>query len=322
MPSSRTLLAVVSWLLVLLPTHALLANPVEANALLQQGRVDDAAVSLHPILAAEPADSRSHQLLCRIYYAQDMIDTAIHECELAVSNKPDDSNNQMWLGRAYGIKASRANPLTALSLAKKAHNSFERAVQLDPGNIRAISDLGEYYVAAPAVVGGGFDKAQALAATVMPRFPAQAHRILALLDEKKKDDAAAESEFKAAVAADSTPDTYNDLGQFYQRHNQSIKMLEALHTAIVLDHRKDAALVDSASILTAAHGSRDLAEKLLRDYLASAAKSDDAPAFKVHVQLGKLLAQSGDLAGAHREYLAALSLASNYAPARKAMQGS
>jgi predicted negative regulator of RcsB-dependent stress response len=42
----------------------------------------------------------------------------------------------------------------------------------------------------------------------------------------------------------------------------------------------------------------------------------------VHIQLGDLLAHQGDPAAAQREYAAALALASNYAPARKAMQGS
>ncbi len=49
------------------------------------------------------------------------------------------------------------------------------------------------------------------------------------------------------------------------------------------------ALVDAASILTDMHRQLDLAERLLRDYLASPAKSEDAPAFKVHEQLGDLL---------------------------------
>jgi len=41
----------------------------------------------------------------------------------------------------------------------------------------------------------------------------------------------------------------------------------------------------------------------------------------VHIQLGELLAHQGDFAAAHREYATALALATNYAPARKAMQG-
>jgi len=311
-----------AFLLLFFSVPSLRADGTRANTLLQQGRVDEATASLHELLAAQPGDAEAHQLLCRIYYSQEIADKAIHECQLAVSNAPDSSDNQMWLGRAYGLKASHANPLAALKLAIKVRIAFERAVELDPENIRAMSDLGEYYVEAPSLIGGGLDKAQALASRMQPHFPSQAHRLLALIAEKRKQDSIAEAEFSNAVAAGKTPEAYIDLGHFYERHNQPDKMVDALQSGIAADRRKGPALVDAASILTDAHRSPELAETLLRAYLASSAKSDDAPAFKVHVQLGDLLADRGDPDGAHREYAIALALASNYAPARKAIQGS
>jgi tetratricopeptide (TPR) repeat protein len=316
------LIRVAFSLLLFFSARLLLADATQADHLLQQGRVAEALTSLQGVLAAQPDDAQAHLLLCRVYYAQNLADNAIRECELAVSRAPSSSDSQMWLGRAYGFKASHANPIAALNLAIKVRNAFERAVELDPENIHAMSDLGQFYVAAPSLIGGGLDKAQALAAKMQPHFPSQAHHLLALIAEKRKDNATAEAEFSNAVAAGRTPEAYVDLGFFYQRHNQSAKMLEALQSAITADHRKGPAIVDAASILTDAHLSPDLAENLLRTYLSSSAKTDDAPAFKVHVQLGDLLAQHGDPAGAHREYAAALALAPNYAPARKAMQGS
>src|SRR6266478_4295961 len=89
-------------LLFLFSVRSLLADATQANAFLQQGRVDEAAASLRGLLAANPGDGQAHQLLCRIYYAQDMADDAIRECELAAANAPNDSATQMWLGRAYG----------------------------------------------------------------------------------------------------------------------------------------------------------------------------------------------------------------------------
>ncbi len=124
------------------------------------------------------------------------------------------------------------------------------------------------------------------------------------------------------MSSGRTPEAYIDLGHFYQRHNQPDKMVNALQAGITIDRRKGPSLVDAASILTDSHLSPELAETLLRTYLSSSSKTDDAPAFKVHIQLGELLAHRGDSAAAHREYAAALALASNYAPARKAMQGS
>jgi predicted Zn-dependent protease len=308
--------------LLFLSCSSLFADDAQANTLLQQGRVDEARTALQGVLAAQPGNAYAHQLLCRVYYAQEMADAAIQECELAASQNPGDSNTQMWLGRAYGMKASHARPLTAFALARKVHYSFERAVQLDPQNIQAMSDLGEFYVDAPAIVGGGLDKGRALASQMQPRFPSQSHRLLALIASEDKDTATAEAEFKKAVLAGRTAAAYIDLGQFYQRQNQPDKALQALKTGIDLDRRKDSSLVDAASILTAMNQSPQLAEDLLREYLSSSAQSDDAPAFKVRIQLGDLLAHQGDATSAHREYATAAALASNYAPARKSLQGS
>ena len=44
---------------------------------------------------------------------------------------------------------------TATGLASKARQNFERAVQLDPQNREALSDLFEYYLEAPGFLGGG-----------------------------------------------------------------------------------------------------------------------------------------------------------------------
>src|SRR5260370_4697558 len=134
MPSTRPparIRAALS-LLVLFSVRSLLADATQANAFLQQGRVDEAAASLRGLIAANPGDGQAHQLLCRIYYAQDMADDAIHECQLAVSSDPTSSDNQLWLGRAYGFKASHANPLSPLNLAIKVRIPFQRAVQLEP----------------------------------------------------------------------------------------------------------------------------------------------------------------------------------------------
>ena len=303
-------------------TQPLFADLHQADSLLEQGHVDEASTSILELLVAHPDNAQAHQILCRIYYAQDMADNAIRECELALSYAREDSDTQMWLGRAYGFKASHAGPFTALHIAVKVRTAFERAVQLNPENVNAMSDLGEFYVEAPSLIGGGLDKAQMLAARMQSHFPAQAHRLLGLIAERKKELAVAEAEFGNAVAVGKTPEAYIDLGHFYERHNEPDKMLEALQSGVGADQRMGPALVDAASILTDAHRSPELAETLLRNYLASSGKTDEAPAFKVHVQLGDLLARRGDFVAAHQEYAAALALASNYAPARKALQGS
>lgn len=307
-------------IMLVLPGY-LFADDAQAEALLKQGRVDEAAGLLKQILGSNAHDARAHQLLCRVYYAQDMADPAVRECEQAISDDPRSSDHQMWLGRAYGLKASQANMLAAFGIAKKVHVAFERAIQLNSSNVAAMSDLGHFYVDAPSIVGGGLDKAQALASQLMARSPAKGHALLGMIAQKKNNMGVAESEFKSAVAVGKTPEAWVDLGLFYQQTSQNDKAVAALVSSVEANRTRNAALVDAASIYTDMNRQLDVAERLLREYLASPAKTDDAPAFKVHQQLGKLLELHGDASGARREYVAASALASNYAPARKAAQG-
>jgi tetratricopeptide (TPR) repeat protein len=180
---------------------------------------------------------------------------------------------------------------------------------LDPSNKAALNDLGEYYVAAPFIVGGGDDKAKELAARMMPRFPADAHRLLARLADSNNDLATAEAEFKRAVGVQGAPEAWIDLAQFYKDHARPDDALAAIKSGIAADRAHGPVLVDAASILTEAKRAPDLAERCLHTYLASNAKSDEAPAFKVHLQLSKLLAADGNSRDATREAQAAAALA-------------
>ena len=69
----------------------------------------------------------------------------------------------LWYGRALGEKADRVSFIKAYGLAKRVKAEFETAVSLDPRNAEALSDLGDYYTEAPAIVGGGKDKAEDVA---------------------------------------------------------------------------------------------------------------------------------------------------------------
>jgi tetratricopeptide (TPR) repeat protein len=215
------------------------------------------------------------------------------------------------------MQAESAGPIAGLRLAFKVRNAFEAAVRINPLNGDAVNDLSEYYIDAPSIVGGGFDKAALLADRSQSQLPQNAHRMRALAAEKQKDYGTAEREFRAAAAVANQPNAWADLGAFYSRRTQPSKAVEALRRAIALDHVHDAALVDAATTLNEINREPRLAESALRDYLASHARSDAAPAFKVHVQLAKLLRDAGNTAEAKIELEHSLQLASGYVPARK-----
>lgn len=286
---------------------------------LMQGRIDEAVSELRTTLAADPKNGNAQLLLCRAFYAEEMLDDAIVACESAVQTLTTSSDAQDWMGRVYGMKADRSGPLGGLRLAHKVKSSFEIAVELDPLNGEAVNDLSEYYVGAPGVVGGGLDKAAALADRVETPLPQQAHRIRALAAEKIRDYEAAEREFQAAVAVANRPDALADLGAYFGRRKEDDKAVEALRRCLAADRARGPSSVDAASILMDIHREPQLAEQVLRQYLAGRAKSDAAPAVRAEVLLASLRSTAGDKAGAKIELDKALRLASNYAPAKHAM---
>ena len=287
---------------------------------LAAGRADDAISLLNSSLASNPGDAEAHNLLCRVYYQEDQWNNAIPECQTAVRIAPANGEYHLWLGRAYGGKASSIHSVKAYGLAKKVKNEFEQAVQLDGGNVDALSDLGEFYTAAPGIVGGGKEKAQNVVLALEPLAPAQADQLKGRLAEKNKDYALAESDLKAAVEASRQPaNAWMELASFYSRRRQWNQMLQALHAGIDADAKTAAphgpALVDAAGILIRSNQDPQLAVALLKLYLASPNKSADSPAFKVHAQLSRLLEQQGDQAEAQQQIEAASALAREYHPA-------
>ena len=299
---------------VLLSGMAMLAETAPAEADLLAGRVGDAEDLLNADLRVHPGATRDHLLLCRVFYAQNRSEEAQRECEAAAI--VPNSETELWLGRVFGARASAAGPLQAFTLARKVHKAFEQAVHLDQNNVAAMSDLGEFYVDAPAIVGGGLEKARALISPLTAHNAVAAHHLGGLIAQKDGDVSAAEREFEAA-AASGTAAGLIDLALFRLQHNQPESALDAVHLAIAADHLHDASLVDAASLLTTLKREPRLAAQALREYLASSAVSDAAPTFKVHLQLAAILRALGDTAGAERETEAAIKLAPAYASAHK-----
>ncbi len=258
-------------------------------------------------------DAASHNLLARAYYAEDKTDEAIREAEKSVQMAPNNAEYHLWLGRAYGQKAEKVNVFKQAGLAGKVRGEFEKAVQLDPNNEDARSDLAEYYTDAPGMMGGGVDKAKAQADAIAQRDPAVAAFIRAKIAEKNKDEAAAVKEYKAAIAGSKTPaEQWLNLAGYYKDRKNNAAMTEAIQKAVSSPHKSAAVLNDAADMLFQSGQDLKLAAELAQKYLAAPDKSEEAPAFKTHVLLGKILEKQGDKAGAEKEFAAAKSMAREY----------
>ena len=170
-------------------------------------------------------DAAAYALLGKACFMEGQYKQAVANLEKAVGEDSLNSEYYDWLGRAYGRLAEGSSFLSALGYAKKTVRAFERAVELDPSNLEALSDVFEYYLQAPGMVGGGLDKAENIATVTKVMAPgmvgggvdkaeniarrfaglneAEYHWARARLAEKRKDFETAEREFRAAFASSS-----------------------------------------------------------------------------------------------------------------------
>lgn len=292
------------------------AYAASSKDLLAAGHADEAIQTLQQQIARSPTDAEAQNLLCRAYFMIEEWDRGIAACERARNLDPQKSLYHLWLGRIYGEKADRAGFLSAAGLVKKVRTSFERAVELDPKSWEARTDLAEFYIDAPSVVGGGKDKARTQADALMSINPSMAHWVAARIAEKNKDIAEAEREYRAAIAVShSGSRAWFDLANCMRHANRFDEMEKALHNLESGPVDRPEALMDGASILLRTGRDFPLAERLLRRYLS--APVEEGPAFKAHDMLGQILEKQGDRHAAAEEYRAALALAHGYTRAQE-----
>lgn len=288
-------------------------------ALLKAGKADQALHALNVIVAHEPNNAQAHNLLSRVYYQLELWDNSIHMAEKAVALEPQNSLYHLWLGQAMGRKAEDANPLTAFSLARKVKTEFERAVALDPNNFPARADLSEFYLEAPNFLGGDKNKARQQADFMARRDPALAHYINARIEEKQGN-SGAEVEYKKAIAASNEPAHYwVELAHFYRRTGRFSEMEAAVSQSLGAARPGDVTEFDSAALLL--HAGRNFAgaTQMLRHYVSQQDPSEDGPVFEAHYLLGILLEKQGKKKEAVIEFMAAVTLAPQYKPARDAL---
>jgi tetratricopeptide (TPR) repeat protein len=290
----------------------------EAHSALQSGEASRALSLLQEAPQSGPEAAHARNIECRVRFTLQQWSAAAKACQQAVQLDGQNSNYHMWLGRALGEEAGAASFLTAYSLSKQARVEMETAVRLDPRNADALSDLGEFYVEAPSVVGGGLDKAESVVQELERIDPAQAANLRGRIAYARKDFSEAEQDYKQAIALSPHPSRgWATLASFYRHRKQWAQMQWAVRNcadAAARDPHAGVALFNGASVLIQANQAPELAAKMLEDYLNGPSKTEEGPAFLAHVWLARLKTELGDAAGAQQEQEAARTLAGAYLP--------
>jgi len=236
----------------------------------------EAAIRL--LLPLPGKNAATEHLIGLCYYMQGDPKKAADHFQRAVSQSPSESNYYLWLGRAYGRRAETSSFLTAPGHASKTRQHFEKAVQLDPHNLEAISDLFEYYLQAPGFLGGGLEKAAALANRIRELDPAEYHWAQARLAEERKQFQTAEKEFRSAVdLAPRQAGRLIDLAKFLAKRGRYQESEETFHRAETIAPESPKLLFARASTYVRTSRNIELAKKLLKRYLELPLTPDDPP---------------------------------------------
>ncbi len=236
-------------------------------------------------------------------------DAAVALFEQALLAEPGSSSHHQWLARALGLRAQEAGITKSLGALGKIRSEMERAIELDPNNLEARSDLLLYYTAVPRLLGGNRAKADEQLAEIRKRDAALAAQIDGdLAASEKKPDEALAAYLRAARLAPGRAMPYVRIAlvhQFKKEWDQSFAYLER---ALKAEPRHPMALFQVGRTGALSGQQLERAEAALRTYLTLKLEIDDPSFAAAHHRLGNILEKKSDVAAARREYETALRL--------------
>jgi len=276
-------------LIAMFASAALWAGSAEltrAADLYQRTKYQEAYKLLQPVLGTDPT---AHALAGKCQYMVGDFKKAADLFEKAVQLNGLISDHYHWLGRAYGRRAESGNPLIAPHYATRARQMFEKAVELDPKNGEAVSDLFDYYLEAPGFLGGGLAKAQAMLELIKSNDQAEYYYATAQLAQKRKEFNSAEQHLKrAAELAPRQIGRLLDVAKFLARQGKFIESESFISKAEKIDPNNPKLLFDRAQTYVIAKKNLPMATKLLEQYL----KADLNPDMPSRAEAEKLLRQA------------------------------
>lgn len=265
----------------ILPILCLLAMPAwcemsrEAESLYEQ---TDYEASLKILSVDAAPDAASYALAGKNYFMLGDYRRATELFEKALALSPRSSEYELWLGRAYGKRAETGGWLMAASNASKARQHFEKAAALDAHNAEALNDLFDYYLNAPGILGGGLDKAEAVARQIAASRPAEYNFELAEMAERRRQFSEAEDHLRRAMElAPAQVGRVLDLARYLARRGRIAESDAVFAQANRMAPNDPRVAFARAKTYVDQRRNLEQAQKLLHQYLDSRLTPDDAP---------------------------------------------
>ena len=238
-----------------------------------------------------------------------------------VAHAADTAEEHYLRGAEYGEAAQHANIFKKPGLAKKAQAEFERAVEIDPNYLEARFALVEYDMLAPAMIGGGEDKAIAQANEIKKRDPLEGHRAFALIyTHQKKPDLVHKEYVDAVKEQPNSPKARYWLGVSYLVDKNYAAATTEFETAIKIDPAYMPGWFQVGHMAALTGTNLERGEESLRKYLAYTPAHNEPPVYRAHFWLGAIFEKQGKKADAKASYATSLKANPNQKDVQEAMK--
>lgn len=289
--------------------------------LFEARRLEEAQSFFEPYAASHPKSAAAAFYLGRVFLEAKQTEKAVDWLERAAGLDPGNADLHRWLARAYGIAAQSANPVAQTRYAREAKAALDKAVRLDPKNIRAREDLIQFLLGSPEFLGGSVEQARLHAEEMRKLDPVAGRMMLATIALHQKDPARAEREYQAAIQEspkDLRPRT--GLGFLYQGQSRWAEAFDAFEEALRVEPGNWPVLYQVGRTGALSGQRLDRAEEALSRYLGHAPRGDDPPLASAHFRLGMVYEKKGDPAQARDHYRKSLELDPSNQEVRKALE--
>jgi tetratricopeptide (TPR) repeat protein len=289
--------------------------------LFETRRLEEARAFFEPYAASHPSSAVAAFYLGRISLAAKQTEKAVEWLERAAGLDPGNSDLHRWLARAYGAAAQTANPVAQNRYAREAKAALDKAVRLDPKNLRAREDLVQFHLSSPEFLGGSLAQARQHAEEMRKLDPVAGRMVLASIHLRLKEPAQAEREYQAAIQ-EAPKDLRPRMGLAYLYQSQSrwADAFDALEGALQLDPGSWDVQYQIGRTGAFSGQRLDRAEEALKKYLGHTPTGDDPPLEGAHFRLGMVYEKKGDLTRAREHYRKSLELDPANQEVRKALE--
>ena len=302
--------------------------PAQGNATLSHARQEfdakhwDTARQEFSLLArAAPNDATPVLYLGKIAFQQGDSDESIRQFERCVAIDEKNAACHAWLGNALGLTAQRTSKFKLPMLAKRTKKEFDRAVELDPGNLDGRLGELQYYLNAPGFLGGSIEKAREQAAEIEAHSKMRGAVARGIIADRENDAKASEVAYERAVALapDSVPG-YNGLLALYTREKRWAEAFTTLeHIAARVSTEPNTA-IRFARLAYLSGEQLQRGEEAARRWIANPpAQVPPVAKATAHLRLGQLYEKTSRKELARSEYQQALSINARLDEARKSL---